>query len=397
MFVGRNAAARGCVSSTRRSTTLEIGSAGLTLRALYVRFTYQTKEQAVSAQQPLSCTIGKHLVKEFQRPMPRIANLTALTLFSLAALLAAPSVSLAQTAPTNAQSAAGIPTPRPNTPTSANPVHNLPSNYVIHGGDQLNVQVYGDTTLTQNLTVLPDGTVDYPLVGRINVAGKTPAGAARLISKKLERYVRHPLVTVAVATEGQPNVLVLGNVKTPGKYALRSGGRVSDAIAAAGGLGTVNGLFPDARVSDSVGDVSNVSLQRLLHDGDLTLDKTLGEGSVVYVPGPLTYNIEVVGAVDKPGEIQLNQGDRLSMAIAKAGNTPASNSDLNRIRIVRPSPDGSSKTYEVNLYRALENGESAYDIVLQKGDVVYVPEGKKHNATQTISPILFILRRLIGF
>jgi len=337
-------------------------------------------------------------VKEFNRPMPRIAKLTALTLFSLAALLAAPCASRAQLAPTNAQTTpANIPTPPANTSTSATAVHSVPSNYVIHGGDQLNVQVYGDTTLTQNLTVLPDGTVDYPLVGRINVAGKTPAGAARLIGKKLERYVRHPLVTVAVATEGQPNVLVLGNVKTPGKYALRSGAKVSDAIAAAGGLGTVNGLFPDARVSDSVGDVSNVSLQRLLHDGDLRLDKTLGEGSVVYVPGPLTYNIEVVGAVDKPGEIQLNQGDRLSMAIAKAGNTPASNSDLNRIRIVRPSPDGSSKTYEVNLYRALENGESAYDIVLQKGDVVYVPEAKKHNAAQTVSPVLFILRRLIGF
>ncbi len=85
--------------------------------------------------------------------------------------------------------------------------------------------------------------------------------------------------------------------------------KVSDAIAAAGGLGTVNGLFPDARVSDSVGEVSNVSLQRLLHDGDLTLDKKLVEGSVVYVPGPQTYNIEVLGAVNSPGELQLNQGD----------------------------------------------------------------------------------------
>ncbi len=323
-------------------------------------------------------------MKELVTTMPRIATLIAFALCGLAALMAAPSESRAQT---------------PQPPASVQPLPSapqaLPSNYVIHGGDQLNVQVFGDQTLTQTVTVLPDGTVDYPLVGRINLAGKSPAAAARLLSKKFERYVRHPLVTVAVTAVGQPNVLVLGNVKTPGKYALRSGGRVSDAIAAAGGLGTVNGIFPDARVSDSVGDVSNVSLQRLLHDGDLKLDKTLGEGSVVYVPGPLTYNIEVVGAVDKPGEIQLNQGDRLSMAIAKAGNTPASNSDLNRIRVVRPAPDGSSKTYEINLYRALENGESAYDIVLQKGDVVYVPEAKKHNAGQTISPILLVLRRLL--
>ncbi len=318
---------------------------------------------------------------------------------ALALFFAVPSASPAQTSPSNTQTAPANAQPvrsPSTTQTAPNTTRSLPSNYVIHGGDQLSVQVFGDQTLSQNATVLPDGTMDYPLVGRISIAGKTPAAAARLLTQKLARYVRHPLVTVAVTTAGQPNVLVLGNVKTPGKYALRSGGRVSDAIAAAGGLGTVNGLYPDARVSDVAGDVSNVSLQRLLHDGDLTLDKTLGEGSVVYVPGPLTYNIEVVGAVDKPGEIQLNQGDRLSMAIAKAGNTPASNSDLNRIRISRVLPGGASATYEVNLYRALENGESAYDIVMQKGDVVYVPEGKRHNAAQTISPILLVLRRLIG-
>jgi len=331
-----------------------------------------------------------------QKLVGTMRTLTVLTLFGVTAFLAAPGGACAQTAPANTQSTpATTQTPPASTLAIPNAAPTLPSNYVIHGGDQLNVQVFGDTTLTQNLTVLPDGTVDYPLVGRIKIAGSTPAAAARLIAKRLGRYVRHPLVTVAVATEGQPNVLVLGNVKTPGKYAIRSGGRISDAIAAAGGLGTINGTFPEARVSDSVGDVSNVSLQRLLHDGDLTLDKTLGEGSVVYVPGPLTYNIEVVGAVDKPGEIQLNQGDRLSMAIAKAGNTPASNSDLNRIRVVRAAPDGSSKTYEINLYRALSNGESAYDIVLQKGDVVYVPEAKKHNAGQTISPLLYLLQRLI--
>ncbi len=96
----------------------------------------------------------------------------------------------------------------------------MPSNYVIHGGDQLNVRVFGDATLTQNITVLPDGTVDYPLAGKINVAGKTPATVANLLTKKLARYVRHPLVTVAVMTQGRTNVLVLGNVKAPGRYAL---------------------------------------------------------------------------------------------------------------------------------------------------------------------------------
>lgn len=272
---------------------------------------------------------------------------------------------------------------------------NVSNNYVIHGGDQLSVQVFGDQTLTQNVIVLPDGSFEYPLAGRVNVAGKTPSAAALLLQKKLGRYIRHPIVTIAVATQGQPNVLVMGNVNRPGKYALRSGGKVSDAIAAAGGLGTINGEYPVARVSDAGGNVRNLSLQKLLHDGDLSLDTTVDDGSIVYVPGDLTYNIEVVGAVERPGEIQLNQNDRLSMAVAKAGGS--SSSDLNRIRIVRTAADGTSKTYEVNLYRALQGNESAYDIVMQKGDVVYVPEARKTNNARNLPPALLLLRRLVRF
>lgn len=272
---------------------------------------------------------------------------------------------------------------------------NVSGNYVIHGGDQLSVQVFGDQTLTQNVTVLPDGSFQYPLAGRVNVAGKTPSAAALLLQNKLDRYIRHPIVTIAVTTQGQPNVLVMGNVSRPGKYALRSGGKVSDAIAAAGGLGTTNGEYPVARVSDASGNVRNLSLQKLLHDGDLSLDTTVDDGSIVYVPGDLTYNIEVVGAVERPGEIQLNQNDRLSMAVAKAGGS--SSSDLNRIRIVRTMGDGTSKTYEVNLYKALQGNESAYDIVMQKGDVVYVPEARKTNNTRNVPAALLLLSRVIRF
>jgi polysaccharide export outer membrane protein len=270
-----------------------------------------------------------------------------------------------------------------------------PKQEIIHPGDQLNIQVFGQQTLSQNVTVLPDGSVTYPLIGRIQLGGQSVDMASSLISAKLAKYVRHPYVTVAITQLGQPSVLVLGNVKTPGKYQLRSDARVTDAIAAAGGIANLNGEMPDARISDAQGAVTTVSLQKLLHDGNTTLDQSLGEGSVVYVPGPTLIDVVVTGAVDHPGDIQVAEGDKLSMAIAKAGNSANANADLNNIRVMRTGPDGKPQETTVNLYQALEKGDGSADLALQKGDTIYVPQAKKKSGLFDSGGLLYLLSRLI--
>lgn len=254
----------------------------------------------------------------------------------------------------------------------------ISSDTLIHPGDQLNVLVFGDTSLTQNVTVMPDGTIEYPLVGRVRLAGQTPIGAASVLSNKLKAYVRHPVITISIVALGQPNVLVLGDVKTPGKYPLRSGAKLTDAIAAAGGIADSNGAFPEARVADASGKVTQVSLQSLLQRGDTSLDMPLAEGSVVYVPGPIKFTVDVAGAVDHPGDVQVNEGDRLSVAIAKAGDSQNAQADLNHIRLIRTGTNGTQTTSEINLYEALKGENQGADVALEKGDVIFVPQAKKH-------------------
>ena len=264
--------------------------------------------------------------------------------------------------------------------------------YLIHRGDQLAVQVFGDDTFKQLSppTVLPDGTITLPLAGRVRVENQTTDAAARDIAKALKKFIRNPVVTVAIAATGQANVLVMGDVKTPGKYALRSGGRLTDAIAAAGGLNPTNGDFPFARVSRADGSMARVSLQKLLHDGEQQQNLELDEGSVVYVEGPLTFDVEVVGAVDRPGYIQMREGDRLATAIAKAGTSAGSNADLNHIYVTR-TVDGRTGSHEVNLYQALMNGNLWYNPVLKKGDIVYVPQSRRPGGIG--GGLLYLLQR----
>jgi len=310
----------------------------------------------------------------------KIALAAALTLLFVPAVAAAQAVGGA---------AATVPTPA----APAVPVRAVPDQSSrINPGDQLNVQVFGEPTLSQTVTVLDDGTVDYPLIGHVKVGGSTPVQAAGTIKTALLRYVKHPIVSVAIAQAGQSNVLVLGNVKTPGRYEVRSGAHLSDAIAAAGGLGTTNGDYPAARVTEPNGRSTEVSLQKLLVEGNGALNVPLLNDAIVYVEGPLPIRVQVLGAVDHPGYYEVHQGDRLSSAIAQAGTSATSKADLNHVFITR-DVSGKEQKEEINMYTALKQGDfQKGDPVLEKDDVVYIPIAKQPNL---FNP-LYLLENLIG-
>lgn len=269
------------------------------------------------------------------------------------------------------------------------------STYVIHPGDQVLVSVYGESSLTQTVSVLPDGYVDLPLVGRIRFGGRTVQGASQTLAVALSRYIRKPIVALSIVSQGQINALVLGDVKSPGKYALRASAKLSDAIAAAGGLDeSAIADLPVARVQSDGGPVQTASLQRLLRDGDATQDLSLADNSVVYIQSRLPFRVEVIGAVDHPGDVEVHAGDRLSVAVAKAGNSASAQSDLSHVYVSRTNPDGTESTQEVDMYKALEHGNFAGDPQLQKGDIVFVPQSKKPGSSG--SAFLNIIRLILG-
>ena len=269
-----------------------------------------------------------------------------------------------------------------------------PESVVLHAGDQLQVQVAGESDLAQKVVVASDGTIGLPLIGEIRVAGATPAGAAGAIAGALQKYLRNPQVTINVVSAGHISVLVLGDVVNSGEFELRPGARLSDAITAAGGMDpSINGEYPVARIALADGTIYHISLDKLLRGGDPDRDVVLGDRSAVYVPGPTKFDVAVLGAVDHPGTITLNEGDRLSMAIAKAGNTRTASGDLSRILVTRAEASGTAASHPVDLYQSLEKGNTVYDPILRKGDVVYVPVAKQTRGVGLNA--LFLLSRLI--
>jgi polysaccharide biosynthesis/export protein len=112
------------------------------------------------------------------------------------------------------------------------------SGYSIGPGDVLEITVWKNTDLTRRLTVLPDGTVSFPLVGDLDIAGKTVAQVRNELEKRLARFMKDPILSVLVQQVNSLHVYVIGKVNRPGRLILNTDINVMQALSMAGGLNT---------------------------------------------------------------------------------------------------------------------------------------------------------------
>lgn len=120
--------------------------------------------------------------------------------------------------------------------TTLPPVTTAASNLGV--GDTFEVSVYGEEDLSGKHRVSEDGSINFPLVGRVEVAGKGAAEIAALIETALRdrKLLREPHVSVFLLEQTSANVSVVGAVSKPGSYPLTRGMTIVQAISAAGGL-----------------------------------------------------------------------------------------------------------------------------------------------------------------
>ena len=105
-------------------------------------------------------------------------------------------------------------------------------------GDVFTVRVYGEEAMTGSHQIAPDGTINFPLLGAIQVNGlETPEVAATIQAELRNRdLMRNPHVSVYVETYSSKRVSVVGAVANPGTFALEPGMTVVQAISMAGGF-----------------------------------------------------------------------------------------------------------------------------------------------------------------
>jgi polysaccharide export outer membrane protein len=250
------------------------------------------------------------------------------------------------------------------------------SGYRIGRQDLLEVNVFGLDELNQTVRVSDDGSITLPLLGRLAVAGLTKGELEALIARLLEeRFVRDPQVTLFVKDYESRKVAVSGAVRNPSTYEMLGDKTLLEMISLAGGLDGDLGkeIIIFRRRADGTTDRVAVDLEGLVYGADPALNLTVLPGDIIYVPEVELVRFFVSGAVSKPDLYEVPRDEPVTVlkAITLAGGTTDRASEK-RVQILRTGSHGEKTSIPVNL-RMIKRGK-AEDIVLQKDDVVLVPE-----------------------
>lgn len=111
-----------------------------------------------------------------------------------------------------------------------------PGVYRIGPEDVLDISVWKNTELTRTVSVRPDGRISLPLLNDVQAANLTPMQLRDAVAKGLANYISEPEVSVIVKEIHSDKISVVGAVKNPNRYELRSEATVLEALAMAGGL-----------------------------------------------------------------------------------------------------------------------------------------------------------------
>ncbi len=200
-------------------------------------------------------------------------------------------------------------TPSLNLPT--------PQGYVIGGGDQLLVDVYGASQQSFDVTVSSEGRILIPNVGPVQVGGATIEAASARLKTSLGRIYSGLLgsnpstfLQVRLGNIRSIKVSMVGELSKPGTYTLPSFASVFNGLFAAGGPNE-NGTFRNIQVYRDSRLVTTVDIYEFLSKGDSRANITLQDNDVVIVP-PVQARVEIVGPVRREGFFEVKPEETLS-------------------------------------------------------------------------------------
>ncbi len=237
------------------------------------------------------------------------------------------------------------------------------------------MDVYDTPEYSLELRVDPNGNVDIPLAGKVNIADMTLGEAAEKLSTALRdrKILNDPRVNLNIEEYAGSEVNVLGEVHNPGRVEMLAPRHLDDVIAMAGGeteyagntieIRHLIGSEPRSQIIQYSRNTNNhVLSDALVRPGDVVTVKRAG---IVYV----------LGAVTRPGGYVMQEDGELNvtqaLALAYGTTMPAA---IGSMRVIRKKDDGMVEEIPID-YHEMMKGKLA-PLSLQAEDVIYVPVSK---------------------
>ena len=158
--------------------------------------------------------------------------------------------------------------------------------YEVQPSDLLQISVWREPELTQQVLVRPDGGFSFPLAGEINAVGKTVEELRVELVERLSRYIPDLVVTVAVLEIRGNKIYVIGQVNQPGEFIVNPRVDVMQALSLAGGttaFASPGDIFV-LRRDDEQQQRLPFNFDAVLRGRNLEQNVLLRSGDVVVVP-----------------------------------------------------------------------------------------------------------------
>ena len=240
--------------------------------------------------------------------------------------------------------------------------------YKIGVGDVLNITIWDHPELTipagsyrsaeeAGNWVHSDGTIFYPYIGFLVVKDKTVNEIRNDISHRLKRVIESPQVDVNLAAFRSQKVYITGEINKPGKQPITNVPlTLLDAINQAGGI-TDDADWRNVTVTRE-GVTENISLFKLMQEGNLTQNRLMKGGDIVHIPRNDGQKVFVLGEIEKPTVIKIGRtGMTLTEALTTAGGIKELSADATGIFVIRSTSRDSANEALLNVIQK-ENEEA---------------------------------------
>jgi protein involved in polysaccharide export with SLBB domain len=221
---------------------------------------------------------------------------------------------------------------------------NFDGSYVLDFGDVLELQLVGQKSDSYVMPVKRDGSVNLPEVGKVFVAGLSLNNAVDTISKKIESSFTAVESFTTLVSVRDIQIIIAGNVFSPGPYTLNGNSTLFHALAISGGPSD-DGSFREIDLVRGGKIIETADFYETFINGISSFSSRLRSGDLVFIR-PVSNLVSISGAVKRPGMYELKENENLSSVISFA-NGINNKADLSEISLIRIE-EGMVSNIQVN-------------------------------------------------
>lgn len=225
-----------------------------------------------------------------------------------------------------------------------------PENYQLGTGDEIIVDIWGNSEYSFRQRISPDGNIIVPNIGPIHLNGLDIKEASTKIRRAFSRIYSDlasgspgTYIKTSLGNIRSIQVNIMGEVTLPGTYTLSSFATVFHALYSAGGINDI-GSLRDIKVYRSGKLIAQTDVYEYLLKGDNSGDIVLKEGDLVRVE-PYKKRVHMTGAVKRPMWYEMKEGEPLEQLVKYAGGF-TSDAFKKNVRLTRKG-DTELKVYTI--------------------------------------------------